>query len=223
MNDDTPFESDRNGRERRRSRRSVLRGASALAVTVGFGSVATDTVAADHNGDQEDDGGPISDFAKKAGGGLSKARGVLAGRWQRWRSSTTSASPSTLAADAASVFNTHSSTLVAYANEHVAASREKTGLDTIRVEFTKDGETATRWLVASVADGDFTAAEMVDADPGRTVDHYVELRDLVADNASDELEHFVDEYAEPNRKIDPGYEGRLAGKYGDDVDSSLLN
>lgn len=213
-----PFESGRNDRERGVSRRSVLeRAASGLAVTVGLVGLST-PVTASHEDDE-----PIGDFLAESDS-WSKLSGSASGAYERLFADESESSAATLADDTTTVFNQNASTLFAYANDRLSTSRSKADLDVIRVEWHKDDETAKRWIVATVdSENTFVDATMTDTRPDREQDHFVELEALAADQSANELEHFIDEYANPGEPIDPTYEGRLAGKYGADVDTSLID
>lgn len=219
--DSTRFdESGRNGRETVVTRRAALRsGAAGLAATTGLAAFST-SVAAEQ--------GAIWDFADDDGdrGSLgetfTRLRASVGGAWDRMTADPEARTAAESARATTQVFNTHSGVLVDYANARLASGREKADYDTIRIVFEKD-ETVRRWITATVDDSNaYTQAAMTSTRPDRDVDHWVRLEGLAATEAPDELERFVDEYAEPNKPIDARLEGRFAGKYGPDVTSSLL-
>lgn len=199
----------------------MLRAAGAgLTVTVGLAGLSTPVAAEqgaifdffeDGDGDGDRDGFTRWSAAARAGIGRIFAD-------DEKRDATEAAD------DTVDVFNTNASTLVEYANDRLTSSREKTEYDVIRVRFeTKDGGDATRWIVADVDDANtYTSASMTSDEPDRDVDHWVRLEDLAAVDAPDELERFVDDYAEPGKAVDARLEGRLAGRYGPDVETSLM-
>lgn len=207
-------ELDRTERETDVSRRDVLRrGATALAVTVGLAGLSTSAAA---------EQGGFYDLMDSADGTLDKGFASLKGAAGRLFADEDKRTAGKAARETTDVFNANSSTLVTYANDQLGSSREKTSYDTIRVEFSKE-KTAKRWIVADVDENNaFAAANMVDSKPEREIDHWVKLEKLAASDAPDELERFVDQYATENRPIDAKLQGRFAGRYGPDVESSLL-
>lgn len=210
-------ESERLGRERVVSRRDALRKAGAgLTATVGLAVVST-PVAAEQ--------GAIYDLFENDGDGGSFARYWAATKagFSRTFADDSIRTAEEAAAETTDVFNTNASTLVSYANDQLSTNRDKTSIDTIRIKWQKD-VTVERWIVAGVdtEKNTFTSVEMVGTEPDRDVDHWVRLEKLAAAESPDELEHFVNNYAEDGEPVDAELEGRLAGRYGPDVESSLL-
>lgn len=216
MTDRTNFdESDRKGREQAVSRRDVIKGVGAgLAAAVGLAG-ATQPVAAEQ--------GAVFDFYEDKKSGVRKGYHAARGRFSRWRDDEDKRSAPESAEQTTTIFNRNADTLVSYANEQLVADREKTSYDTIRLIWSKE-TTVERWIVADV-DQDanaYVGATMTDTEPASAVDEWVELEGLAAADLPDELERFVDEYAEPGRPVDEELDGRLTGKYAGDVEGSLI-
>lgn len=221
MKRDSRFDgSDRNGRETTVTRRALLRtGAAGLATTVGLAGL-TSPVAAEQGAifDLFENDGESSSLGDR----ITRIRSSFGGAWDRITADAGKRTAPESAAETTSVFNANAGTLVDYANAQLSSTREKTRYDTIRVVFEND-ETARRWITATVDDANtFTGASMTDQEPSREIDQWVRLSGLAATNAPDELERFVENYASENKPVDARLEGRLAGKYGPDVKSSLL-
>lgn len=210
--------SDRKGRERVVSRRDVLRGVTGgLTVTVGLAGLSTPVAAKQ---------GAIYDFFESdgEGGGLTKSWSAAKAGFGRMFADDEKRTAKESARETTDVFNQNSETIVDYANAQLDDGRDKRHFDVIRVKFSRD-VTVERWIVADVdvESNTFTSASMVETSPDRDVDEWVRLEGLAAVDAPDELDRFVDEYAEEDKAVDPELEGRLAGRYGPDVESSLLS
>ena len=207
--------SDRRERETDVSRRDVLRtGATGLAVTVGVVGFSTPVAA--------EQGAVFDFFDDDESSSFTKAYNALKGKASRYFADEDKRTAKESAKETVDVFNANADVVVEYANEQLSDDRDKTSLDSIRVVFEKTS-TVDRWIVADV-DQDankFLSAEMTNSKP-ESVDHYIKLTGLAVADAPDELEFFVDEYAEDGEPIDDAYEGRVAGKYGEDVDTSLM-
>lgn len=119
------------------------------------------------------------------------------------------------ASDLTDTVNAHNATLEDYVNARTNASED---MDTLRVDVTTDGETATRYLTASVnnTSDDYEGLEMV-ASTNRSVDGTLVLEDYAAANAAEELEAFVEDYAAEGRDIDAKLTRRLTQQYAGDV------
>ncbi|WP_255149779.1 hypothetical protein [Halorarius halobius] len=112
-------------------------------------------------------------------------------------------------------YNSHNETLEAYVNER----GNFTGNHTVKVTWKLDGEEETRYVLANESGGD-VSTRMVES-TNRTADETVTVCGFAAESSYEELQHFVEEYAEPNEDLDASYLARLKGRYGDDVDTSL--
>jgi len=210
-------ERGRNDRESAVTRRRVIR-ATGTGLTVAAGLAAGSTPVAAETGavyELFDNGSGLRSRLSQASAAARAGIGRLFADEEK-RDGLESARETT------TVFNEHSATLVSYANKQVGDGLEKTSVDTIRVTFTNGGETVDRWIVADVDSGSFTGATMTADEPDRDVDGYVELSKLAAADAPDELERFVEKYADEGRAVDAGLRGRLAGRYGPDVETDLM-
>lgn len=209
--------SGRNDREHGVSRRQVLRRAGA-GLTATAGAVAISTpVAAEQ--------GAIYDVFEDDEGSDSWSRAWSAAKASLGRMFADDGvrTVEEAATETTEVFNSNSTTLVAYANDELDSSRSKTNLDVIRLRFVKGDTGSTRWILADVDDANrFVSAQMTDITPSRDVDQTVRLEDLAAVEAPDVLENFVENYAEEGKSVDSRLEGRLAGRYGPDVETSLM-
>lgn len=206
-------ESEQTGRETGVSRRSILHtGATGVAALVGLVGLST-PVAAEQ--------GAIFELFDERDDQLDRAISSLRGGMSRMLADEDKRTAEEAATETTTVFNENADVLVAYSNDRLS-STEKTSVDTIRLVFERD-VTVERWLLADVDDSNaFVSARMTDTRPDRDVDHFVRLKRLACVDAPDELERFVDEYASEDRPVDSALEGRLAGRYGPDVESSLL-
>jgi hypothetical protein len=212
-------ESGRKDGERDVSRRDVLRSTGvALGVTAGLAGLSTSASA---------ERGRLFEIANERTSrfdGFTQFRASVAGSFDRITSDVSETTASTVATETTDVFNSNASTLVSYANNQITDGVDKTTIDTLRVKFTKAGDAERRFIVVGVDQeaNDFTTASMVES-TDREIDEWVHLEALAADNAADELESFVDEYAAENKPIDAELKGRLAGRYAPDVKSSLID
>lgn len=112
-------------------------------------------------------------------------------------------------------YNEHNETLEEYVNSRKDLSRNST----VEVTWQLDGETATRYVVAN-STGSNVTTEMVSS-TNRTVDETATVCGFAAASSYEELKHFTEEYAEPDKDVDAAYLGRLKGRYGEDVETSL--
>jgi hypothetical protein len=213
---------DRNEREQAVSRRDVLRsGAAGFAITVGLAGapgVASAEQGAVYDFFESEEDETKSDRLGKAISSLRAGVGRVFADDEK-RSASESATETT------SVFNANADVLVTYANDHFDDDRKKTGVDVIRLEFVEQETTVKRWITATVdeSNSSFVDASMSDSEPDADADHYGRLKKLARADAPDELERFVDEYAKPGEPVDDAYVGRLAGRYGPDVETSLMD
>jgi len=117
----------------------------------------------------------------------------------------------------ATYFNANNATLMDYAN----ARRDFTSNETVEFTLRLNGETTTRYIVANATDGNLTRAEIITS-TNRTETHVLEVCNYAADQSHEELETFTTEYAEPNESVDAAYLGKMKGRYGDDVETTLF-
>lgn len=120
-----------------------------------------------------------------------------------------------IAISVTSYYNAHNETLDEYANDRGDFSSDYV----VEISIHLDGETATRYLNATDHSGNISTS--VESSKPGTVTESVDVCGFAAAHAHDELEVFVEEYAEPNKDVDKRYLGRLRGRYGPFVESSL--
>lgn len=113
-------------------------------------------------------------------------------------------------------WNEHNQTLMTWSNDRGTFSENRT----IEMTWHLNGETATRYVLVNVSDGNVTRAHMVES-TSRSVTDSTDLCRFAAEQSQEELQTFVTDYAEPNKDVDTAYLARLKGKYGDDVSTTL--
>ena len=133
------------------------------------------------------------------------------------------ADAATYVADIQSTFNESNATIGAYASERLPAD---TGHDVARIYVhDEDGGNETLYLVSDVENESWTNARLVDQasfeDLNRSVDFWVSMDWFVSKHAADELETFVDDYADENRNLSRSYQLRKISKYGSGIKSDL--
>lgn len=120
-------------------------------------------------------------------------------------------------ATVANYYNAHNATLEAYVNNRTTLEQNHT----IKLSLHIADTTATRYLEADVASGNVTSSRIVTS-TDRTVTDRADLCGLAAEQAAEELEAFHDDYAAPGEDVDLEYLAKLRGKYGSDVDTTLV-
>jgi len=160
------------------------------------------------------------DTSEKAGDGLSAVWSSVWGYQDRavWAIlGTKDRTASEEMSGAATYFNVNNETLISYAN----ARRNFSSNETVEFTLHLNGETTTRHLVINATEGNLTRAEIISS-TNRTATHVLEVCDYAADQSHEELETFTTEYAEPNESVDAAYLGKMKGRYGDDVETTLF-
>jgi len=117
--------------------------------------------------------------------------------------------------DLQETFNANNATIETYVNDRFSGNHS--AWDVIAITHVRGDGEATQYLVADVNNSTFVNARMVNS-TDRTVDKKVTLEKMASDRAHEELETFVEEYAEPNQTVDGSYVDQLAAKYGGNVD-----
>lgn len=195
---------------------TIIAVAAAVVLIVAL-ATATPTTAASDDGligdlvDDEDDG---RDWSATIWG---TATGSAARAWGGVHGFFADESAMSDEADAVeSLYNEHADEFEAYVNERATAT---TDVDVVRIVWDNDGESAERYLVATVSNGNYTDSEVVRS-TDRGVDGTVTLDGHAARSSSDELEHLYDEYVEPGANVSDadGYVSRLASEYGGSVE-----
>jgi len=217
------------------SYRTVFLTALVVVATITGVTLATAPAAAQSDGmplegildsDDSDTNSPIETISSlgssawAAGGGFQdRAAFWLAERLPDSAAAWVPVSNQTAADEAREVaryYNVNNATLEGYANDRGNWSSNKTVSLTISI----DGETAQRYLLVNVSNGSIESSRIVNS-TSRTSDHYVELCGFGATQAREELGHFTEEYAEPNKTPDQAYKARMAAKYGGSVETDL--
>lgn len=114
-------------------------------------------------------------------------------------------------------YNASSDTLEAWVNARTEAT---TAENVLELELDIDDGETTIYLVADVNDSDYENSSIVDS-TDREVDERCELEDAAARNAADELETFVDEFAEDDEDVSTAFLSRLERQYRGLVDCSF--
>lgn len=144
-------------------------------------------------------------------------------------------------------YNNHSSVFLRYANQRVNATGDH---DVVKITFEYEGITATRYLVATVEDGNYTSAR-IQRSPS-TIESYTELEDgtylvrlddgtiehretlstevddtltltgQAVENAPGELERFHETFVADNEDASVRYLIRVGSHYQGDVNSTLI-
>lgn len=121
-------------------------------------------------------------------------------------------------ASVASYYNSHNATLESWLNSRADVIENRT----VKLVLYLRGETATRYLEVNASGGNVTRSAIVTS-TDRELTDTVELCGYAADQALEELERFNNEYAEPGEDVDREYLAGLAGKYGGDVETTLMS
>jgi hypothetical protein len=136
---------------------------------------------------------------------------------------TDSGNASRYAATTAETFNANNSTLASYASDRLNAD---TSHDVFAVHFhDREGNNATRYVVSTVENESYSDARMLTpsefSETDRSVDYEVSLDWYASKNANSELDHFIMNYAEPNKNVSGTYRARMLAKYGGGITSGL--
>jgi len=164
--------------------------------------------------------GDVLDGADDAGGAVWSAIGGYQDRSWWWLSQQMDSSDRSASEEVngvATYFNANNETLIAYANERGNWSNE-----TLEFSLHMNGETEVWYVVATANSSteNLTSARMVSS-TNRTASEVLEVCGYAADQSHEELEYFVANFAEPNKSVDTEYKGRMKGRYGPYVETSL--
>lgn len=216
-------------------RSQLLSVALAVALTVTGVTFATAPALADHNADEpllegvfSDGGGSSSSALDKASSAYTAAASTVDGLQARgwyWISSNLGDTVPMLAGDDTTAsgqakalttfYRANNATLETYVNTRENFTKDHT----VEVTIHLDGETATRYLLANESGGNVTTSVVTST--SRTADETIELCGFAAASAHGELQHFTEEYAEPNKDVDAAYLARVKSRYGNDVETTL--
>lgn len=120
-------------------------------------------------------------------------------------------------------FNSESDDLAPYANDRLDFGAN---YNTFRLCLhDRDGGSATRYAVWDISDGEATNPRMLTPsefnDTGRTVDWNISMDWYASKHAAEELDAFVEEFAEPDEDITKSYRTEMVGRYGSGLQSGL--
>jgi hypothetical protein len=161
------------------------------------------------------DGSSIDELAKKTGG-LSRTVADL---------TSESGHVEGYADDFQETFNANAETLRRYAND-----RLDVGDVAVAIRFAdREGNHSERYLVALADEPTSTLEEVRIVDPerfenlDRSIDRRVAVDWYLSRNAADELETFLETFADQNRDPPHAYVAKTAAKYGDSVEGDLVD
>jgi hypothetical protein len=215
----------------KRQRFAAVAVATLLILSVTLSGVGA--VAAQEDSDEEgeeglfsqlltDDGGVFSTVLDSLLGAVTEVQKVVAEH-----TSESQGNASTLASDFQTTFNENNQTLIDYANQRATVPDDT---DLVRFQFTdRDGGTETVYLDAEIdSNGNFTSAEVISSEvfdergySDSDVDGYVELDWYGSERIDEELQSFVNDYAEPNQNMSTTEQIRLLSQYGGAYDTDL--
>lgn len=174
--------------------------------------------------DGPDENESTSDWLR---GGASTTFAVWDGttdRTQWWFTSQFGYGPDgpTAASEATNVttyYNSNSEVLERYIN----ARNDLSSNQTVAVTWHIGNETEQRYIVATVDEttGNVTSSEMVAA-TDTEADHALDLCGYAAEQSREELERFVEEFAEPGKDVGTSYMAEQKGRYQQDVETTLF-
>lgn len=121
--------------------------------------------------------------------------------------------------DIQTTFTTHNESIEAWINQRTTAS---TDADTLKLTIQLDDERATVYVLGDVTDGNYTNARAVQS-TDREPDGACTLEANAARNASDELDTFAEEYANPGDDLSREHMRYLVGRYGGNVHCDFLD
>lgn len=179
--------------------------------------------------DDEEDGGLLPDVDVDVAAILAGAEGGN-DRMMAWVDRQTGELPSAEAKANATttIFNDNSEIIVDYVNQRATFSEDH---EVIRITFGLGDETTTRYIVGDVntTTGNYSSAAMLtreeyesrgleDAD----VDEWLEPSGYATENAPNELQYFVNEFAEPNKDFAGSpREARAKSRYAGSIEKSF--
>lgn len=125
-----------------------------------------------------------------------------------------------------STFNSNSDALMDWTNTRASGTEDE---DVVRLKFTDEsGNTDYRFIVTDVnaTTGNYTSVRMMNASEFQNTDrdHDLTFRmtPYASRNADEELNTFIDEYAEPGEDVDRSYLARIGGEYRDEISGDDL-
>jgi len=207
-----------------RARRVALAVAVVLATVAGGGVAAADTDRTTFVDAALD--GKDNDWSAIAARTLAAQTGGLAKFIAKYTAEETEANASTYADDLRGELNQEAGDLQGYANAQFAASTDH---DVFRVcTHDQDGGAATLYLVSNASNGSWANTRAVTPSEfkqlNRSVDANVSLDWYASRNADEEVDLFVDKFADGGEatNISQTYRAKKAAQYGDSVTTGLL-
>lgn len=197
----------------------------ALSVLIVLASVGVQPALADHN-DSFVDGlvdegadSPTATFARW----MAERSGQLARNYAALTADTEGETAEEYATDLKEEFNSERGDLTPYANERLDASTDR---DVFRLcTSDQEGGSDVVYLVSNVSNGSWTDERMVSADTfatlNRTVDYTVAMDWYASRNADEELDTFVEKFAEDGTNASATYRAKMLAKYGGSIESDL--
>ena len=199
---------------------------TALLVFALVAGAAMPAAATHEDGDEAFFDGLVEDSDSTARMVIEKTAGVMSEVSKRvagFQTDETNASDDLQAF--ADVYNQHNASIEDHANERLPADENHTSIRLTCTD-TEDRE-ATMYLI-----GDYNSTsdayentrivnESTFQDTGREVDGYVDGDWYICSNGADELEYYVDNYAEPNEDLTKTYYADMMRKYASSVESDL--
>ncbi len=195
-----------------------------VIASVGGAAIAPAAVTAQ---EEEDDDSFFDGLVSEEGGSLGAWIASGTSGFSKWWAKTfgdDEGNATEYADDFAETYNAENATIEAYANERLGADDNH---DVFAVHFhDRDGHNVTRYVVANASNGNWSNSRVLTPsefnETNRTQDQYVSLDWYQSLSAADELDAFVEEYAEPNENLSTGYRAKLLAKYGA-PESSMWN
>jgi hypothetical protein len=194
---------------------TITAGLGAAPVAADDGGVLDGLLGDDDTETSDSDDGLLSQVSRA----WDAVRGGVVGLQNRVVNFGDEQAASTTADELQAFINEHNATLQQYINTRTTAS---TSLDVVKVEINGARESrATRFLVADVADGNYTSGRMV-ASTDRTVDETITIDGQATAHAVDELKTVYDDYVSQDRDLDTRLLSRLTSQYRTDLTASFF-
>lgn len=198
----------------------------ALCVILLLASVGVQPALADHNdsfvdGLVEDD--DSSSWTADLGQWMARRSGTLAKNYAALTADTEGETAEEYATDLKEEFNSERDDLTPYANDRLEASTDR---DVFRLcTSDQEGGSDVVYLVSNVSNDSWTDERIVSAETfqslNRTVDYTVAMDWYASRNADEELDGFVEQFAEDDTAVSTTYRAKMVAQYGSSVQSDL--
>jgi len=178
-------------------------------------TVATVTVAHPVSAGHTDDDSPVSGVMDSGNTMFAAISGSVGRIKHSVFGSENPRTPTESATEVTDYFNNNSADFVAYANENVEDSTDKTAYDVIEITFEKNSDSAVRYLVADVVDGTYDTASMVES-TSRSVDHTITISNNngMVDDMPELVEEFHTEHVQSDGDVPRSWAAKKAARYG---------